>query len=78
MLQLVFQKLVQRVLALCEFHYCKFHYCDFSKKSINLPYANFGLFYFISAMFWAKIAKKLGGYQIDPHGRWCFITFMTC
>ena len=24
-----------------------------------LPYANFGLFYFISAIFWQKIAKKL-------------------
>ena len=34
-------------------------YCDFSKNSINLPYANFGLFYFISAIFWAKIAKKI-------------------
>ena len=33
---------VQRVLALCEFHYC-----DFSKKSINLPYANLCL------MLWA-------------------------
>ena len=21
---------------------------------------------------------NFGGYQIDPHGRWCFITFMTC
>ena len=30
--------MVQRVLALCEFHYCEFHYCNFSKKSINLPY----------------------------------------
>ena len=26
---------IQRVLALCEFHYC-----DFSKKSLNLPYGN--------------------------------------
>ena len=31
----------------------------FFKKSIILPYANFGLFYFISAIFWAKITKKI-------------------
>ena len=42
------------VLALYEFHYW-----DFSKNSINLPYANFGLFYFISVIFGAKIAKKI-------------------
>ena len=36
---------IQRVLALCVFHYCEFHYCDFSKKSLNLPY---GLGSFIS------------------------------
>ena len=41
--------MVQGILALCEFHYC-----NFSKNSINLPYANFGLFYFISAIFWTK------------------------
>ena len=36
---------VQGVLALC----------NISKNSTNLPYANFGLFYFITAIFWAKI-----------------------
>ena len=46
--------IVQGFLALCEFHYC-----DFSKKSINLPYAKFGQFYFITANFGAKIAKKI-------------------
>ena len=35
-----FYMTVQGVLALCEFHYC-----DFSKKSMNLPYVNFGQFY---------------------------------
>ena len=48
-----FYMTVQGVLALC-----KFHYWDFSKKSINLPNANFGQFYTISAIFGAKIAKK--------------------
>ena len=43
-------KAIQGVLALCEFHYC-----NFSKNSINLPYANFGLFYFITLPFWAEI-----------------------
>ena len=40
------QSHLQGVLSLCEFHYL-----DFSKNSINLPYANFGLFHFISATF---------------------------
>ena len=30
----------------------------FKKIHKYLPYANFGLFYFISAIFWAKIAKN--------------------
>ena len=30
----------------------------FSKNSINLPYANFGLFYFISAIFWLFLPKN--------------------
>ena len=51
------KSLIQRVLALCEFHYFEFHYCAFSKKSITFPYANLclllGLFYFIFAIFLA-------------------------
>ena len=35
--------------------YANFITSIFPKNSINLPYANFGLFYFISAVFWAKI-----------------------
>ena len=41
---------LQRVLALCEFHYCKFHYCGFSKNSINLPYAQY-LCEFLAILF---------------------------
>ena len=29
---------------------------------LNLPYANFGLFYFISAIFWANLANANFGY----------------
>ena len=25
------KQFIERVLALCKFHYCKFHYCDFQK-----------------------------------------------
>ena len=42
--------------ALCKFHHCKFHYCDFSKKSINLPNAEYLLMqiygYFYQYYFW--------------------------
>ena len=27
---------------------------------------------------WSVTITNNGGYQIAPHGRWCFITFMTC
>ena len=50
---------IQGVLALFEFHYCEFHYCDFSKKIQSyLTYGNFGLFYFINAIFWGKNNQK--------------------
>jgi hypothetical protein len=33
-----------------------FHWCEFLGY-LNLPYANFGLFYFIRAIFWASLAN---------------------
>jgi hypothetical protein len=56
---------VQRVLALCEFHYCEFHYYGFSKKSINLPYANLCL------MLWAILF-----HECDFFGYFCPIWLM--
>ena len=32
---------------------------EIKKKSVNLLYANFGLFCFIGPIFWAKIAKRI-------------------
>ena len=47
---------IQRFLALCEFHYC-----DFSKKSLNLPYANFWLMRMSSnAIFFPEPKVALG------------------
>ena len=39
----------------------------FSKNSINLPYANFGPFYFIGLTFGAKIAKKKSHIWLRDH-----------